>query len=191
MREEKSSKKEHSPDVFLPHLAFIPLLANNLTNGMSAMHLQTELRAAEVVKTKTTEAGICAGTTVMTLAGEMPVEHLAVGAKIITRDSGMAVLKSITSRTAKIQPIRIKAGSLGHTRPDRDMMVAPGTRIHIRDWRAEALFGAKAVNVPAHRLVDGEFLAEAALREVTIYTLHFDREHIVYADGIEMIAERG
>ena len=84
--------------------------------------------------------------------------------------------------------IRIKAGSLGHTRPDRDMIVAPGARIHIRDWRAEALFGAPTATVEASRLVDGEFLARLPTRDVKVFDLVFDREHIVYADGVEVLS---
>ncbi|SFL02149.1 Hint domain-containing protein [Loktanella salsilacus] len=134
----------------------------------------------------TLTSGICAETTILTLNGEMCVEDLTSGTRIITRDSGMAVLRSITSETLRVAPIRIKAGSLGHTRPDRDMLVAPGTQIHIRDWRAEALFGSPAAMVEAQRLVDGEFLAVQDACEMTVYTLTFDRQHIVYADGIEM-----
>jgi len=99
----------------------------------------------------------------MTMDGEIPVEHLSVGDRIITRDSGMSVLRSVSSETVKMTPIRIKAGSLGHARPDRDMMVSPNALLYIRDWRAEALFGASAVS--------------------------FDRQHILYADGVEMLSE--
>ena len=150
------------------------------------MHTGTKTR--DTVATAATHliSGVCAGTTIMTLDGEMPVEHLTAGTRVITRDSGMAVLRDVTARTLRVAPIRIKAGSLGHTRPDRDMMVAPGTQIHIRDWRAEALFGAPAAMVEASRLVDGEFLAVQDTREMTVYTLTFDRQHILYADGIEM-----
>ena len=150
------------------------------------MHTGTITR--DTVATAATHliSGVCAGTTIMTLDGEMPVEHLTAGTRVITRDSGMAVLRDVTARTLRVAPIRIKAGSLGHTRPDRDMMVAPGTQIHIRDWRAEALFGAPAAMVEASRLVDGEFLAVQDTREMTVYTLTFDRQHILYADGIEM-----
>ena len=150
------------------------------------MHTGTKTR--DTVATAATHliSGVCAGTTIMTLDGEMPVEHLTAGTRVITRDSGMAVLRDVTAQTLRVAPIRIKAGSLGHTRPDRDMMVAPGTQIHIRDWRAEALFGAPAAMVEASRLVDGEFLAVQDTREMTVYTLTFDRQHILYADGIEM-----
>ncbi|MFZ3582357.1 Hint domain-containing protein [Loktanella sp. DJP18] len=150
------------------------------------MHTGTKTR--DTVATAATQlvSGVCAGTTIMTLDGEIPVEHLTAGTRVITRDSGMAVLRGVTSRTLRIAPIRIKAGSLGHTRPDRDMMVAPGTQIHIRDWRAEALFGSPTAMVEAQRLVDGEFLAVQDEAEMTVYTLTFDRQHILYADGIEM-----
>ncbi len=131
--------------------------------------------------------GLCAGTSVMTLAGEMPIAHLSVGDKVITRDCGMAVVKDIIVKTMKFAPIRIKAGSLGHTRPDRDMIVSPDAQLYIRDWRAEALFGKPAATVPAGRLVDGEFLAQQDPKEMTVYEIIFDREHIIYADGVEMI----
>jgi hypothetical protein len=124
----------------------------------------------------------------MTLDGEIPVEHLSVGDRIITRDAGMSIIKAIKSRDVKMQPIRIKAGSLGHTRPDRDMMVSPGTRVHIRDWRAEALFGAAAATVEASRLVDGEFLTQLSSRDMKVFDIIFDREHILYADGVELVS---
>ena len=149
------------------------------------MHTGTRDRAIEA-QVEQRFSGVCGGTTIMTLDGEIPVEHLAVGDRIITRDSGMAVLKAIRVETHRMQPIRIKAGSLGHTRPDRDMIVAPQAEIHIRDWRAEALFGAPAALVAADRLVDGEFLAYQDASDIMLYTLEFDRRHILYADGIEM-----
>ena len=157
-------------------------------SGKHAMHMGTITRTAKAAAINTLESGICAGTTIMTLDGEIPVEHLSVGNRIITRDSGMSIIKAIVSRDVKVQPVRIKAGSLGHTRPDRDMIVSPGTRIHIRDWRAEALFGAAAATVEATRLIDGEFLAELPARDLKVYDLIFDREHILYADGVEIVS---
>lgn len=152
------------------------------------MHLGTKFDAAEAVAVKTTHSGICAGTTIMTMDGEIPVEHLTPGDRVITRDSGMAVVREITSETAKIAPIRIKAGSLGHARPDRDMMVSPNALLYIRDWRAEALFGANAVSIEANRLVDGEYLSQRPARDMQIFNLVFDNQHILYADGIEMLS---
>ena len=152
------------------------------------MHMGTITRTAQADAVGSIESGLSAGTTIMTLDGEIPVEHLSIGDRVITRDSGMSVIKAINTRTVKMQTIRIKAGSLGHTRPDRDMVVAPGARIHIRDWRAEALFGGATATVEAHRLVDGEFLAHQPVANVQVFDLMFDREHILYADGVEVLS---
>ena len=152
------------------------------------MHVGTITRTAPAVAKKTIESGLCAGTTIMTLDGEMPVEHLSVGDRVITRDSSMSVIKAIHSRDVTMQPIRIKAGSLGHTRPDRDMIAAPSAGIHIRDWRAEALFGAAAATVEARNLVDREFLSRQPSRDVKLFDLVFDREYIFYADGVVVVS---
>jgi len=150
------------------------------------MHFGTEIVAAEAVKAEQKFTGICAGTNVMTLEGEMPVEHLSPGDRVITRDSGMAVLREVRVKKAKMQPIRVKAGSLGHTRPDRDMVASPDMLVHIRDWRAEVLFGQPSALVPVKQLVDGKFLAVQPVQETLTYELIFDREHILYADGMEI-----
>ena len=147
----------------------------------------TEFSTPTAVQASVTNA-ICAGTTIMTMKGEMPIENIAVGDRVITRDCGMTHVKAIEKTTVTMAPIRIKAGSLGHTRPDRDMLAAPDSQIYIRDWRAEALFGKSAVAVAAARLVDGEFLSQQDVCEMTVYQITFDRAHIIYADGIEMIA---
>jgi len=150
------------------------------------MHLGTDIAKAEAVKAVDIDTGICAGTNIMTLDGEMPVEHLSPGDRVITRDSGMAVVREIRATHTRIQPIRIKAGSLGHTRPDRDMIASPGMLVHIRDWRAEVLFGQQTALVPAYQLIDGEYLSVMEAQDVTTFQVIFDREHILYADGMEI-----
>ena len=152
------------------------------------MHTETIDRSIAATKTIVRITGLCAGTTILTLEGEKRVEDLTPGARVITRDSGMSVLREVTVTETRLRPIRIKAGSLGHTRPDRDMVVSPGAQIHIRDWRAEALFGKPAAVVEAARLVDGEFLAEQELQTLRVYDLKFDRQHILYADGVEVLS---
>lgn len=133
-----------------------------------------------------TEEGFCAGTRILTLDGEMPVGHLTAGDRIITRDSGVATLVAVTAVARKLALVRIKAGSLGHTRPDIDMVLPPATRIHIRDWRAEALFGSATAMIPAERLIDGEFIAAVASEKVVVHRLAFDAPHVLYADGLEV-----
>lgn len=153
------------------------------------MHLghTTEFKNPIAVPSKAANvAGLAAGTTVMTLDGELPVEHLNIGDRVITRDAGMAVLRDVRSKEVLVASIQIKAGSLGHTRPQDDMIVGPDTLVHIRDWRAKALFGADVATVKAKRLIDGEFVSEQAPKTLTVYELVFDRQHILYADGLEV-----
>ncbi len=148
---------------------------------ISLLDMTSDIR----VDQKSTD-GIIAGTNVMTMQGELPVETLAVGDKIITRDSGMAVLREIRILTLSVAPIRFKAGSLGHTRPDRDTYLSPDAKVHLRDWRAQALYGKSSVLVCASKIVDGEYVAQMPCRDVMAFELVFDQEHILYADGLEV-----
>ena len=150
------------------------------------MHLEHGTLSTDSVRADLDTSGLAPGTIVLTLEGELPVEHLAPGDRVITRDSGMAPLRDILVTQAFVAPVRVKAGSLGHTRPDRDMLIGPDTKVHIRDWRAEALFGSKTADVPARKLIDREFVTEAEPRRMRLYTLVFDHAHIVYADGLEV-----
>jgi len=69
-----------------------------------------------------------------------------------------------------------------------DMVMGPDTLVHIRDWRAKALFGADVATVKAKRLIDGEFVSEISATTMTFYELIFDRQHIVYVDGLEVVS---
>ncbi|MBE0452190.1 Hint domain-containing protein [Roseovarius autotrophicus] len=132
------------------------------------------------------EAGLWTGGIILTLDGERRTEDLRAGDRIVTRDAGMAVLRGIVRRRARAALVRIRAGSLGHTRPERDVILPAGQPILVRDWRARALFGADHAIVPAARLVDGEFVTLTGLAEVDLWRLDFDRPHILYLDGLEV-----
>ncbi|WP_417526207.1 Hint domain-containing protein [Marinovum sp.] len=130
--------------------------------------------------------GLLAGTRLWTLDGEMPVQFLSPGDRIITRDTGMALLGAVETLEVTCATVRIKAGSLGHTRPDEDLVLPASQRVLVRDWRAQALFGAKEVLVPVARLVDGKFITQGAVERLRLISLRFDAPHILYADGIEI-----
>src|SRR6056297_3323659 len=133
--------------------------------------------------------GLMANSIILTLDGEKRVADLSKGDRIITRDAGMAPLRGMTQRQITCDTVLIKAGSLGHTRPDRDVTLPADHPILIRDWRAEALFNARQALVRAGRLIDGEFITAAGRQTLTTYELHFDRPHILYVDGLEVASE--
>ena len=82
--------------------------------------------------------------------------------------------------------MRIRASSLGHDRPEQDLLVAPGQPILIRDWRAKAIFGQPVAAIPAARLADGEFVCLETHRQVRLFTLRFDEDEVIYAEGLEL-----
>lgn len=130
--------------------------------------------------------GIASGSIIMTLDGEMPVEFLNEGDRVVTRDTGMSVVRSVRSFHITCNAVRLAAGSLGHTRPDRDVILAADQQVLIRDWRAQAMFGGKRAMVPARRLVDDEFVTDLGEVEMTLYQIEFDAPHVIYVDGLEL-----
>ncbi|MBP9185387.1 MAG: Hint domain-containing protein [Fuscovulum sp.] len=130
--------------------------------------------------------GITAGTPVLTLEGELPVQFLAPGDRVITR-SGTKVLTDIqVTVLCGAEMVRISASALGHDRPEADLFVAPGQPILVRDWRAKALYGRDVAMVEAQRLADGDYIRRETVAEVRLFTLRFGRDEVIYAGGLEL-----
>jgi len=131
-------------------------------------------------------AGVLSGSIVLTLDGEMPIEHLGAGDRVVTRDTGTAILSGVHRHVLRTRGIRILAGSLGDTRPDRDVVLPEAQQILVRDWRAKALFGLREALVPAAALLDGEFITSEGVLSMVLYELHFGVPHVIYVDGLEL-----
>ena len=159
-------------------------------NRMTQMETDVKDRTAAVEQLvrQNQMTGLVAGCAVMTLEGELPVETLTAGDRIITRDAGMAVIRAIRTKTLRCDLVSIMAGSLGHSRPERDVRLPAEQRILIRDWRAQALAGQSQALIPARALVDGEFVRLDRDVEVTVYEIELDRAHVIYADGLEVLS---
>lgn len=148
--------------------------------------LESIQTSSKTDKTIAVTWGITCGTQVLTAKGAIPVDALSEGARIISRDAGMITLRKIERIETDCEVIRVQAGSLGHDRPEHDTDLPVGQKILIRDWRAEALTGQKQALMRAARLADGEFLQLRPKEKRVIYRLRFDRDHIIYADGLEL-----
>ena len=132
------------------------------------------------------DTGLLHGAQLLTLDGEIPVEFLSVGDKLITRDTGISKVMHIQRSTRDVHTIALAAGSLGHTRPERDARLAGDQMVLIRDWRARALFNSERALVAARSLVDQEFITDLGMKETTLYQIFCDGPHILYADGLEL-----
>lgn len=134
--------------------------------------------------------GILRGTVVLTLKGEMPVERLMPGDKVITRDSGVATVRAVEAMKTIVQTVKIKAGSLGQTRPEEDVVVPAQQDILVRDWRARSMFGKDQAIVSANQLVDGEFILDNGMQDAVLFQVCFDNSHVFYAGGLEVQSHR-
>lgn len=136
-----------------------------------------------------------AGTMIRTPDGQRPVEALAVGDLVWTRDHGPQPIRWRGTRrlgadalaaNPKLRPIRIRAGALGAGQPAQDLVVSPQHRILVRSAIAARMFGAAEILVPAKQLLEIpgiEIDHEAA--EVTYLHLMFDHHEVLMSNGAE------
>jgi hypothetical protein len=141
---------------------------------------------ATIERTAALTEGLFAGTTVMTLAGEMPVEYLSIGDRIITRSGARALVAVRSTVLPTAQLVCISASALGVEQPAEDMRVSPDQGIHIRDWRAKALKGVAQAIIPAKELADGEYIRLETIVGACLYTLEFENAEVIYANGVEV-----
>ena len=132
------------------------------------------------------------GTLIATPKGERPVEDLKPGDKVITRDDGIQELAWVGARrlgaadlagNAKLRPILIRAGSLGHGLPERDMLVSPNHRMLIRSPEAGLMFEDTEVLAAAKHLTGLPGVMSQDVGAVTYVHVMCDRHQVVLANG--------
>lgn len=132
------------------------------------------------------------GTLIATPRGEVPVETLKVGDKVITRDNGIQEIRWTGRRdmtagdfavAPHLRPIQIRKGSLGNGLPERDMMVSPNHRLLVANDRTALYFDEHEVLVAAKHLLAGDGIR--AIQSAGTSYIHFmcDRHEVVLSDG--------
>jgi hypothetical protein len=124
-----------------------------------------------------------AGTTILTERGEVPVESLRPGDRVITAARRLAPVRWVGRMRVDLarhpspqhaQPIRIAANAFSSGVPCRDLLVSPD----------HALL-AEGVLIPARRLVNGASIrAETALDTVTYVHVELDCHDLLLAEGL-------
>ncbi len=135
------------------------------------------------------------GTRIRLEDGEKPVECLAEGDRIQTRDNGGQEVLWIGKRhitgarlyaMPELRPVRIRSGALGIEPPEGDLIVSPRHRMLISGQRARALFNESEVLVAAEDLIDDHrVVLDHSLREVTYFHMLLERHEVVWANGVE------
>jgi Ca2+-binding RTX toxin-like protein len=131
------------------------------------------------------------GTRVLTDRGYRPVEDLAPGDLIMTRDDGLQPLRwkgetKVLGR-GKTAPVRIAPHTFPTDRKLRDprpLLVSPQHRLLLEGYETELLFGETEVFAAAAHLEDGGAIARQEGREVTYIHLALDRHQVIWAEGV-------
>ncbi|MEM1375701.1 MAG: Hint domain-containing protein [Pseudomonadota bacterium] len=129
----------------------------------------------------------CAGTLIATREGARPVEDLAPGDLVLTRDNGFQKLRWTKSRemdaTARLAPVRFEVGALGKGLPRRVLRVSPQHRMLMRSKVAARMFGTSEVLISAKKLLGLPGVTQEAPGPVSYHHLLFVRHEIVLAEG--------
>lgn len=124
------------------------------------------------------------GTQMHTDKGLVPIEHVKVGQLIQTRDSGMQKILWVGKTTFPARkdyaPIAFAPGAIGN---EAALSVSPQHRVLVNDWRAEVLFGAREVLVPAAHLRNDTSILRQTGGMVTYYHLACSRHELILAEG--------
>ena len=132
------------------------------------------------------------GTLIATPKGEVLVEDLKVGDRIITRDNGLQDIRWIGTKTMgyrelfnnpHLKPVLIRQGSLGNGLPERDMMVSPNHRLLVANDRTALYFDEHEVLVAAKHLVAVKGVSSIDSVGTTYIHFMFDRHEVVLANG--------
>ncbi len=138
--------------------------------------------------------GLIGGTLVATELGWQPVEDLQVGDRVVTFDNGMRPLTAVRVSTLwtaasetprSLWPLEIPAQALGNRSALR---LLPEQPVLIESDAAEALYGDPFLMVAAQVLDGYHGIARVPpMREVTVVTLEFEGDEVVYANGTLLV----
>jgi hypothetical protein len=123
------------------------------------------------------------GTRILTAAGEIPVEALRPGDRVVALTSfGLAEVRWIGHRRVhvarhprptSVAPVRVVAGAFGPGRPHRDLLLSPDHAVYV-----------DGALIPVRYLVNGATVAQEVPDFVTYYHVELDRHDVLLAEGM-------
>ena len=132
--------------------------------------------------TENTTPCFLAGTRIRTDNGEVPVENLKIGDRVVTLGGTAQPIKWIGRRAyasafaggnRDIVPILIKQGALGRNSPVRDLYVSPLHAMFFDD-----------VLVPAEHLVNGSSIVRCPeIDPIRYFHIELDQHDVIFAEG--------
>ena len=120
-----------------------------------------------------------AGTRILTVHGEIPVEHLRKG-DALPAVAGFGLRRIVWIGRMAVRPaagdapVRVRAGAFGPAMPHRDLVLSPDHALY-RD----------SVLIPVHLLADGNRIhADPMPRRITYFHVELDRHDAILAEGL-------
>ncbi|MBY6199815.1 Hint domain-containing protein [Maritalea mobilis] len=143
-------------------------------------------RAVSALRIGQGAGGVAPDAQIMTADGIIPAAYLSAGDRIITR-RGIRPLRAILRRSLRpgAPCVLVSKDALGG-KPERDVVLLPGQRVLIRDWRAKAMWGREAAAPELRQLVDGQYIRWVEDGPEAVLQLYFGQPEILYADGLEL-----
>lgn len=123
-------------------------------------------------------------TRISTARGEIPVEELEIGDRVITRDNGYQEIRWIGSArrkaVEKLAPILFREGTIGN---HRDLLVSQNQRVLIKSAEAELWTGQFENLMPAKFMVNGDSIVKVEGGEVEYFHILFDHHEVILSEG--------
>ncbi|MCR9126532.1 MAG: Hint domain-containing protein [Rhodobacteraceae bacterium] len=121
----------------------------------------------------------------MATGAQVPIENIAPGDRVLTRDEGAQAVRWIGHSTVRgvgaFAPVRIAKGVLNNA---NDLLVSPDHRLFIYQRSDRLGVGQPEVLIKARHLVNGDTVRIEEGGFVEYVQILFDRHHIIYAEGI-------
>lgn len=124
----------------------------------------------------------CRGTLIRTPKGEVPIEDLRIGDKVMTHWGAARPIRWVGKRSYNarfaagnrdVMPVRIKAGALADGVPRRDLFVSP----------SHAMF-LDGVLIPAFALINGNSIVQIEpAGRIDYFHLELDSHDVIVAEG--------
>ena len=123
-----------------------------------------------------------AGTRILTDCGEVEVENLAIGDRVVTTSGKPLPVKWIGHRAldcrryrdpSAVWPVRVAAAAFGDAQPSRDLWLSPGHCV-----------ADEGVLIPIRHLVNGRSIVQVEVNEVEYWHVELDEHDILLAEGL-------
>lgn len=128
-------------------------------------------------------ACFASGTRLLTSNGQVKVERLALGDRVVTASGALRPIKWIGHRTLDlatqpdqkaVQPVRVEAGAFDTNKPQRDLWLSPAHAVAAGGFLCQI-----------ERLINGTTIAQVPLATVTYWHIELDSHDVVFAEGLE------